>query len=345
MNEKLLQYIWQFGYFNKQELSTAAKQALQIIFPGRYNSNQGPDFSEAKIKIGNTTWAGSIELHVRASDWDKHEHSTDSNYRNVILHVVYENDISADHSIPVFELKDRIPKMLLAKYESMMGAGDSIPCHHSLQEVKEIVWTAWKETLVVRRLERKIDWLKDHLYKTNHHWEEGFWRLLARNFGMKINADAFEKMAETLPVNILAKHKNQLQQLEALLFGQLGLLEGDFEEDYPVMLQKEYRFLEKKYQLRPVFYHVYFLRMRPVNFPTLRLAQLAVLIQQSSHLFSKVIEAETVNDLNKLFDVTANDYWHYHYRFDEITEFKKKNLGKEMLQHIIINTVVPAVFF
>jgi hypothetical protein len=182
------------------------------------------------------------------------------------------------------------------------------------------------------------------LKETNFHWEETFWWLIAANFGLKVNSEMFMKMAKTLPVSILAKHKNNIIQLEALLFGQAGLLNGDFTEKYELMLQKEYHFYQKKYQLKPVDGEIYFLRMRPANFPTIRLAQLAMIIQQSEHLFSKIKETNSVYDLKKMFSVSTYDFWNYHYSFHQQTDFKIKNLGKQMIDNILINTVVPVVF-
>jgi hypothetical protein len=182
------------------------------------------------------------------------------------------------------------------------------------------------------------------LQQTNRHWEETFWQLLARNFGTPLNADAFEGIAKSLPVTLLAKHKNQIHQLEALLLGQAGLLEPGFTEDYPVLLQKEYRFLQSKHQLKPIPQLLHFLRMRPSNFPTIRLAQLAMLIHQSSHLFSKVIEADNILQLRTMFQVTANDYWHYHYSFNEQSPFRKKQVGDVMINNLLINTVIPLLF-
>jgi hypothetical protein len=341
--EKLLQYIWQFQYFNKSELQTTAGEKLQIIFPGKLNTNQGPDFTNAQIKIDNTTLVGSIELHLKASQWNEHGHSSDTNYKNVILHVVFENDLPQS-SVPVLELQSRISNLLLDKYTDLMNSPSFIPCANSVTEVKEITWLSWKERLLAERLTRKSSIVFKFLEENNAHWEESFWWMLARNFGMKVNAEAFESMARSIHVNILAKHKNQIHQLEALLFGQAGLLERSFNEDYPKLLQREYGFLKKKYDLKPIHSQVHFLRMRPGNFPTIRLSQLAALIQNSAHLFSKILEIEKVSEIKKLFDVTANDYWHYHYRFDESSSFKKKTIGKDMIDNIIINTIVPVLF-
>jgi hypothetical protein len=341
--EKLLQYIWQFQYFNKSELQTTAGEKLQIVFPGKMNSNQGPDFTNAQIKIDNTILAGSIELHLKTSQWDEHGHSDDANYKNVILHVVLENDLPTA-SVPVLELQSRISNLLLDRYTDLMNSANFIPCANAISEVKEIIWHSWKERLLAERLTRKSSIVFKFLEENNAHWEESFWWMLARNFGMKVNNEAFEYMARTIPVNILAKYKNQIHQLEALLFGQAGLLNESFNEDYPKLLQREYKFLKKKYDLKPIHGGVHFLRMRPGNFPTIRLSQLAALIQNSAHLFSKILETEKISEIKKLFDVTANDYWHYHYRFDEASSFKKKVIGKEMIENVIINTIVPVLF-
>lgn len=343
MTERLLQFIWQFQYFNTTELTTTTGELIQIIFPGQYNTNQGPDFTDAKISIGKTTWAGTVELHIKTSDWTKHNHQQDKNYNNVILHVVWEDDRTGN-AVPVLELKGRVSKILLHRYKELMNADSFIPCEKSIHSVREIVWKSWKDRLLAERLLRKAATVDNYLQQNNYHWEETFWWLLARNFGMKVNAEAFEAIARSVSVNLLAKHKSQLHQLEALLMGQAGLLEEKFTEEYPLLLQKEYRFLQSKYRLKPVSLPLHFLRMRPGNFPTIRLAQLTMLVYQSVHLFSKVKEVGPVKDIRQWFDVNANDYWHYHYRFDEASAFRKKKLGETMIDNIIINTITPVLF-
>jgi Protein of unknown function (DUF2851) len=344
MTERLLQFIWQFQYLNKSELATTAGESVYIIFPGQFNTNQGPDFSNAKIKIGDTTWAGTVELHLQTSDWERHKHQTDKNYRNVILHVVWEDDAIEVNAIPILQLKDRVSKLLLNRYEELMNSTAFIPCEKNIHLMPDIVWSAWKERLMAERLVYKAKLVENYLQQNNYHWEETFWWLLARNFGMTVNADAFEAIARSLPLTILSKHKKQIHQLEALLLGQAGLLDGEFKEDYPIMLKKEYKFLKNKYKLRPVAANVYFLRMRPGNFPTIRLAQLAMLVSESVHLLSTIKESGSVNDVKIRMDLTANDYWHYHYRFDTLSGFKHKNLGSAMIDNIIINSVVPVLF-
>jgi hypothetical protein len=343
MTEKLLHFIWRLQYFNKTSLATVEAEPVEIGFAGHYNSNQGPDFSDAKIKIGSTTWAGTVELHIKTSDWTKHHHQQDKNYRNVILHVVWEDD-GRQNDIPVLELQGRVSGILLQRYEELMHIASFIPCEKTVRLVPGLTWKSWKDRLLIERLLRKAIQAEIYLEQNNHHWEETFWWLLARNFGMKINAEAFEAMARSIPLGILGKHKSQLQQLEALLMGQAGLLEDEFREAYPRLLQKEYKFYKKKYGLEPGTNPVFFLRMRPGNFPTIRLAQLAVLVQHSDHLFTKIKEAGSVKDVKTWLDVTANDYWHYHYCFDEETAFKEKRLGESMISNIIINTLAPLLF-
>jgi Protein of unknown function (DUF2851) len=344
MTERLLQYIWQFQYFNYSDLHTEEGEPLQIIHPGLLNSNQGPDFSDAKIKIKSTVWAGSIELHINTSDWKNHKHSNDKNYKNVILHVVWQHDINLNLPCSTLVLEDKVPKLLLSKYDELMNADCFIPCEKNIKQINSLTWQSWKERLLVERLEQKTQLVFDHLQKNKNHWEETFWWMLARNFGVKLNSVAFEKIAQSVSVNILAKHKGQIHQVEALLFGQAGLLDGVFVEDYPTLLQKEYLFLKKKYNLQKVEASMIFLRMRPSNFPTVRLAQLAMLMHNSLHLFSKIKESGSIKTIKELLQVTANDYWHYHYVFDEATTFKKKKLGEQMTDNILINTVVPVLF-
>ena len=344
MNERLLQFIWQLQYFNQKNLITEDKESLTIIHPGTLNTNQGPDFLNAQIKVNETVWVGNIELHILASDWVSHKHSDDTNFKNVVLHVVWQDDVKLDLPFPVLELQTRVSNILLSRFDELMKAQSFIPCERLINSVPSITLMAWKERLFVERMQHKAAVIMDYQSSNNNHWEETFWWLIARNFGISVNTDAFEKLARSLPLSILAKHKNQIHQTEALLFGQAGLLENDFTEDYPALLQKEYHFYKKKYQLQPAKIQMHFLRMRPSNFPTIRLAQLAMLIHNSLHLFSIIKETTELMAIKKLLSVTANDYWHYHYTFEEISDFKVKNLGTQMIDTIIINTIIPILF-
>jgi Protein of unknown function (DUF2851) len=348
MKEDLLQYIWQFQYFTTSDLFTVDGEPIQIISPGSHNKNQGPDFTEAKIKIADTIWAGNVELHINSSHWNLHSHSGDTNFKNVILHVVWNHDVEIKdingNPLPTLELKFLVSKLLLDKYKSLMQGSRFIPCENQVQQVNDLTRLSWKQRLAIERLSGKADNILLILQENNFHWEETFWWLIASNFGLKINSDFFLQIAKALPVTLLAKHKNNILQIESLLFGMACLLDKNFTDKYPLMLQKEFLFYRKKYDLKLPHGKLSFLRMRPANFPTVRLAQLAVLIHESEHLFSKIKATSSVREVRDMLDVTANDYWHYHYIFDEISDYKIKTLGVQMINNIIINTIVPVLF-
>ena len=344
MNEQLLQFVWQQRYFDESDLSTTNNEPIQILHPGILNTNQGPDFSSARIKLGNTEWAGNVELHVQTGDWLKHGHQYDKQYNNVILHVVWEHTENSCPGIPVLELQGRVPAYLKKQVTDWMLNQMLIPCMQELRLSGIQPTLEWKEQLIGERLSRKSAQISSQLLQVKGHWEEVFWWLIARNFGVTVNADAFEEMARSLPLTMLTRHKNQVQQIEAFLLGQCGLLSKNFSDPYARLLQKEYQFLRNKYKLRQINTPVHFLRMRPGNFPTIRLAQLAMLIHESVHLFSKIKDMEFANQVEQLFRVTANDFWHYHYRLENASGFSEKTLGNSMIQNLMINTVVPCLF-
>jgi hypothetical protein len=348
MKEDILQYIWKFQYYNNHNLTSTNGDQILVIHPGSHNVNQGPDFTEAKIQINDTLWAGNVELHVNSSHWNLHNHSIDDNYKNIILHIVWNHDAEIKdangNNLLTLELQSRVSNLLLGKYKQLSQSAQFIACEKLPHQLSELLLSSWKQRLVAERLIIKSENIFQILTQTNYHWEETFWWLIAANFGLKVNSEMFKKIAQSLPLSMLAKHKHNLIQIESILFGQAGLLKKDFEEKYPKMLQKEYQFYQKKYKLQPVDGELFFLRMRPANFPTIRLAQLAMLIHNSEHLFSKIKETQSVAEVKKMFTLEANDYWHYHYAFDEKTEQKIKSLGKQMINNIIINTIVPILF-
>ncbi len=345
MTERLLQFIWQFQYFNMAELETVNGELLQVLQPGQWNHHQGPDFGNARIRIGDKCWAGNVELHLYASDWTKHEHNEDRNYANIILHVVWINDdMRLSDKMPTLELQDRIPNLLLTRYESWMQANTFVPCSAHIAGVDPLVWTAWKDRLLIERLNRKCVQVRAMLNANNNHWEETLWWLLARNFGLHVNADAFEELARSLPVKIVTRHRAQIHQLEALLFGQAGLLKSNGEDKYFTLLKKEYEFYCSKYGLAAIYTPMHFLRMRPPAFPTIRLAQLAMLLHTSGNLLAAVLDALHIGDLQGLLNITANDYWHYHYTFEQTSPYHPKTLGAAMTDTIIINTFVPIAY-
>ncbi|HVK47916.1 MAG TPA: DUF2851 family protein [Pseudobacter sp.] len=345
MQERLLQFIWQFRYFNFHQLSLTNGMKLEVLHPGILNHHQGPDFQQAHIRIDGIIWVGQVELHIRSSDWFAHAHHRDALYRNVILHVVWEDDIG-NHAdpVPVLPLQDRVPKFLLNRYEAWMRSRQFIPCQSELHKVNGLVLTAWKERLLVERLQRKTAMVFSFHNSTRHHWEETFWWMLARNFGMKVNADAFESIARTLPGNLLLRHRNNLMQLEALLLGQANLLDEQFREEYPRLLKREYEFYRTKYGLRSTHMPVYFLRMRPPAFPTIRLAQLAMLLHTTEHLFQQVLETEKPETVRLLLNVTASAFWDEHYTLEEKAPPKPKHLGEQFADNIMLNTIIPVLF-
>ncbi len=352
MYENFLHYLWRTRRFDLSNLATTEGDTLDIIDFGEYNTNAGPDFLNARVRIGNVTWAGNVEMHVKTSDWIQHGHQYDEAYNNVILHVVYENDLPLRESQNIikntkcFELKNKIPEGIYKKYWALLNNEHWIPCQHHFFEVSDLVKNASFERLLIERLERKTTEIAVALERNQQDWEETFYQFVARYFGLKVNAEPMEWLARSLPHIILAKHKNQLFQVEALLFGQAGLLENEFEDAYPNALKKEYQFLKHKHHLTSIATVAWkFARLRPANFPTIRIAQLARLIHQSSHLFSKIIEIETVTDIKKLFDVEVNDYWLSHYVFDTPSVSRRKSLGTDAIHSIVINVLVPFLFY
>lgn len=349
MNECLLQFIWQFQYFNKHGLCTTAGELLLIRHPGTLNRHQGPDFFEAAISIGTTLWIGNIELHLRASDWNRHHHADDLHYRKIILHVVWQEDeVLYDlygNIMPTLVLEHRIAGSLLHRYRHMMENPLQIPCASFLPALSELAWYAWKERLAAERLERKAGQVLNSLQHCGNDWEEVCWRLMAANFGIKVNAALFEQVAISLPIRLLAKHRSQAMQLEALLLGQANLLTGKQKDHYFMLLQREYFFLQKKYKLTPVAAQPAFLRMRPASFPTIRLSQLAVLLNRTPQLFSNLTDAKNVKQLLAWFaGIGAREYWQNHYRPGGSSGNQVKYLGKQMAENIVINTAIPLLF-
>jgi len=349
MLEDLFQYVWKMKLFDTNNLKTSDGEIVEILQVGTQNYHSGPDFFNAKIKIGNTLWAGNVELHVKSSDWYLHQHQHDLAYENIILHVVYSDDKpilkSNGQVLKTLVLKEHISDEIIKKYKNFKENNYTIPCEKSVKNVPTAIVQSYLEKLVVTRLEHKSQQVEKLLAENNNHWEQAFYLQLASNFGFKINQIPFELIARNTPLSLLAKHKNNIHQIEALLFGQAGFLNNTFTEQYPLLLQNEYAFLKKKYQLNNIASHTWKLSsLRPVNFPTIRIAQFASLVHQSSHLFSKVIATEKTDELFKLFSVSASPFWDTHYNFDTNASHLKKNIGKTAIENIIINTIVPFIF-
>lgn len=351
INESFLSYIWQFRLFEHHNLSTIAGEPLTVLQTGECNAQSGPDFFNARLQIGETVWAGNVEIHVKASDWLKHGHQHDKTYDNVILHVVWEADIplqsTTGQTITCVALDGRVNPIVYRNYQYLSYSQHKIPCAKLLPKVDDFTKSLCIERLLIERLAQKTEPLQLILTQNHYHWEETFYHLLCRALGSKANSDQMEQVAKSLPLNILAKHKDKLNQLEALFLGQAGLLDDTTLSDpYPLHLQQEYRHLRAKYQLRPIPAHSWkFGGLRPPNFPTIRLAQLATLVHQSNHLFSKIINTDDPAQLLSLFAASASAYWDTHYTFDKTTAKRStKSIGNNTLHLIIINTVVPLLF-
>lgn len=349
MNEDFLHYIWQLSHFDVRELRTSRGEELQIIKKGFHNTNAGPDFSDARIKVGDTTWAGNVEIHTKSSDWERHNHTSDKNYDTIVLHVVYEDDKPVKRSngeyIPTLELKNRIPGDVYGKYLYLMGSKTWIPCSKEFEKLDNLFIKFWLNRMLVERLERKSGEVSQSLENLNNDLEEAFYIQLAGNFGFKINTEPFKRLARALPYKIIAKHRYSLLQIEALLFGQAGLLESAFNDEYPTKLQNEYKVLKAKFGLTPIPAHNWkFMRTRPYNFPTIRLSQLASLLHKQTNLFSSLLEANSIAEIKKVLEVSASEYWKNHYQFDKESKASSKSLGESAIENIIINTVVPFLF-
>ena len=350
MNESFLYYLWKFRLYNSANLQTEDGETIEVIHPGQQNTDAGPDFFNAKIKIGKTIWAGNVEIHVKADDWQKHGHVNNRAFDNTILHVVHEGTQHirrADNSIiPVLQLKDHIDSKRWNQYEQFISSASWIPCANQIHTVDALTIQQTIDRMLIERLERKVKQIEILLQQNKGNWEESFYHQLARNFGFKINADPFELLARSLPLSVVAKHKSNLLQIESLVFGQSGLLNENIKDDYAQNLLKEYHFLKNKFNLKSVDGHLWkFARMRPPGFPTIRLAQFSQLIYQSSHLFSKILEIRRYQDLQKLFDVSTSEYWETHFVFDKQSKTVEKKLGASSIENILINTLAPFLFY
>jgi len=348
--EDFLHYIWKYKLFNTSELLTQNNEQIEIINFGTHNTDAGPDFFNGKIKIGDTIWAGNIELHINSSDWIKHKHQTDKAYNNVVLHVVYNNDkaiLDKDwNELPTLELKGLVSQKLIAKHNNLVGqSGSDIPCGNQIKNVDQFTIDSWLNRLAIERLERKSIEIEETLKLNKNNWEETFYQYLFKYFGLKVNALPFELLAKNTPLKTIEKHNN-IFSIEALLYGQAGYLEEDIEDEYYQKLKKEYVFLKAKFELKPLEKSIWkMLRLRPSNFPTIRISQLANLLNNHTRFFSKVVEAESIKELQAYFKMQASEYWNTHYQFGEKVKSEQgKKLGIATINNIIINVIVPFTF-
>lgn len=347
MQEALLQYIWKNSLFTDREYIADSGEKVSIIETGIHNTDGGPDFTNAKIKINDTLWAGNIELHRKTSEWNLHKHNSNAAYDNVILHVSVGTDAVCKNSkgrrIPCIQIS--FDPKIEERYKSLLEDDSMIPCYQSLNKLDTSIIGFWMSALTIERLLSKTNYIQNLLKLTKNNWEETFYINLARSFGLKINALPFEMLIKYTPLKVISKHTQSLFELEAIFFGQAGLLQKPYLDDYQESLGKEYIYFTKKYSLKGIEPHVWkYLRLRPSNFPTLRIAQFCALMHKSERLFSFTMESETIEKLLETYACSVSDYWKNHYKFGTVAKRKNKYLGLNTRLSLIINTIVPFMF-
>jgi Protein of unknown function (DUF2851) len=346
MVEDFLHYVWQFQQFDKTNLLTTDGQIINILKNGQKNHDSGPDFSQARILIGDIEWVGQVEIHVNAKEWFAHNHQNDLAYDNVILHVVWESNTEITRAnntiIPTLELKTLVAAETINKYKILVDSHQDIKCESFFSNCSLLTKITMLDKALAHRLEKKTKDVIRILNVCKNDWEETTYRILAKNFGFKLNSDAFLRLAELLPLKILQKHRGSIFQIEALCFGQAGFLE-EHSDDYSKKLQEEYLYLSKKYDLyesRMVKHEWKFLRTRLPNFPTVRLSQFAVIIDSLSSLFSFFIQNANKEDFEKVLKILPSNYWQEHYDFAKASKNKLKGMGQSSIENVIINTSV-----
>ena len=345
--EQLLHYVWKHKIFPLKELLTTEGQQLEIIDPGLPNRNAGPDFFNAKIKLNGVLWVGNIEIHSNSSDWVKHKHHLDKNYDSVILHVATTIDSPVHRSngqaIPQLQLE--CPTYIKENYKELMATDKYPPCYQIISSLSSFMVHSWMSALQSERFEQKAKQITERLTLCNQNWEDAFFITLARNFGFGINGDAFETWAKQIPLRAVDKHRDNLFQIEAIFFGQAGLLASNKGDEYYTSLKKEYDYLAYKFDLSPMDVNRWrFLRLRPNNFPHVRIAQLACLYHRSYGLFSQLMEKETLKEVRDLLKGGTSLYWLTHYLFNETSTARPKTLSDSSIDLLIINTVVSFLY-
>lgn len=351
MKEDFISYLWKHSLFKPGTLHTLEGERVEIISPGQENPDAGPDFLAACLRIDQTTWAGNVEIHVCSSSWFAHGHHRDPSYDNIILHVVYQCDKEAQNSkgkaIPHLEIKGCFDPGLQSNYQSLMASRAWVACSKMISKVDAFLVSHWIHRMLVCRLERKSTEALRFLQYFEGHWERLFLYLLAKSLGAKANALAFGLLVQRLPYPVIARIHDQPFVLEALLLGQAGMLSGSLDDPYPRLLQKEHVYLKKKFRL-PVALDKKiwkYARMRPMGFPDLRMAQLAMMIHRGEgRMFAKVLGESSLMEAGKSFAIKPTDYWDTHYRLGALGKHKTKTPGKESINHIMINAIAPAAF-
>jgi hypothetical protein len=352
MKEEFLHYLWKYNLYDPDKLYDNEGNKIVVINPGEYNRDSGPDFFNARLRIGGTEWAGNVEIHTRASHFDLHGHNLDPVYDNVILHVVAENDRivrnSKGEKLPATELT--FDEMLYDRYLNLINNPFIIACQEQIKLLDIIYIRHWLSALLIERLQEKSEQIMKIYSETGNDWEETFYRVLTRYFGFRVNTGPFEMLANALPFRIIQKHADNIFQVEALLFGTAGLLdEGLFREaindDYYTSLIREFKILAAKYTLQPLHGFIWkFARLRPANFPTIRISQLAAMLCKTGGVFSRTLEVHDIVSLKNIFEVTASGYWNDHYVFGKISRRSIKSTGSQATDILMVNAVIPVIF-
>ncbi|EAZ95685.1 hypothetical protein FBBAL38_08285 [Flavobacteria bacterium BAL38] len=349
MKEDFLHHVWQHKKFAVTQLKTTTGESIQILNSGQYLQLAGPDFFNAQLIIGNQKWAGNVEIHLKSSDWYVHNHEKDSNYDSVILHVVWEYDTpifrNDNSEIPTLELKEFVTLSDLHKYQSLLAQKSWIYCENEICTIDDFIFKNWQERLYFERLERKATEISLLLEELNNDWEAVLFCLLAKNFGLNTNGLLFFNMAKSIPFSIIRKESFSIENLEALFFGQANMLDFEFQDTYVNKLQQDYKYILHKHGIsKKVYDKVAFFKHRPDNFPTIRLAQLAILYHTHQNLFSKIMNVNSIEEIYNLFNVEVSIYWESHYNFDKISIQKKKKMSRSFIDLILINTIIPVRF-
>lgn len=347
--EDLLQYVWKLQYYNFRDIYTTEGHPITILHPGFQNHDAGPDFSSGKIILDGAQWIGNIEIHIKSSDWNKHRHSDDPAYDNIILHVVYEDDTPIYRKdgtrIPTIELKGKIQSKTFQNYLYLQNTEKWIPCENMVGNIDPSYRNLWLETVLVERLENKCASIMPYLEQTNYDWEKVLFILLGKYLGSRVNALPFELLCKSISLERIRKNSHNEMNVFAIFFGKAGMLLSEFQEDYPNALRNEYSYLTKKYNfVQNTVLQWKFFRLRPANFPTIRIAQLARIILDHPRLFSHILEAGSIEELRTIFDVNIPEYWSDHYIFDRPSKFSEKRIGKSVQDSLLINVIAPIVF-
>lgn len=345
ITEKLLHFIWQYKLYQTAELHTTDNDKLTVVKSGVYNTNEGPDFLMAQIKIDNLLLNGAIEIHIKSSDWYKHKHPANHAYNNVILHVVFENDIDIP-GLKTIELKNYLAEDLLRKYSLLNDFPQAPFCKGLINEPNNTIADKFFfERLIIERMYRKVMYIEQLLSNNANDWEKTALQTIAKYLGGNVNGSAFEQLVQTISVNQLRKIADNILAVEAIFFGAANLLNDDKNDEYFRQLKQEYNYYKRLFQLQQnANLKFNFLRLRPVAFPTIRLSQLAAFIHSSPHFFSAIIKENQLQFFEKLFTVTASTYWENHYVFDEESNNSIKKIGKATIYSILINAIVPLKF-